>query len=225
MHRVNDKGDPEQVSIFINEEIKRHTSYTKTKKGTQDEKVMRAIEKFEGKDTTLIDESNVLAPVDDVVLPEQIANLIKDLLEQKLFAQTFHIPHIIVMTSDTQQVVDLCKVLKEKFAKEKNGIEVKVQKLFSKHITVEEHSSLLKSAKAGKYLNVYVGVPNRIKKLIEVGTIKVKSSQFKCLVFDTHLNPKNFSIFDVWETRDDTYDILMLAQKRLIKRDLQVMLV
>ena len=49
MHKVADKTDPSQVEAFINEEIIRHTSYTKMKKGTQDPKVMRAIEKFEAK--------------------------------------------------------------------------------------------------------------------------------------------------------------------------------
>lgn len=132
-----------------------------------------------------------------------------------------NVPHIIVLTPDTQVVVDNFKALKDKLSSNKNGIEVRLQKLFSKHITVEEHQSLLSTPKAGaKYLNVYIGVPNRIKKLIEVGTIKVKDGQFKCIVFDTQLNSKNFSLFDVLETRDDTYDILMLAQKRLIKRKL-----
>lgn len=131
-----------------------------------------------------------------------------------------------MLTPDTQVVVDNFKALKDKLSSNKSGIEVRLQKLFSKHISVEEHQKLLTTPKPGaKYLNVYIGVPNRIKKLVEVGTIKVKSGQFKCLVFDTHLNPKNFSLFDVLETRDDTFDILMLAQKRLIKRKLQIMLV
>lgn len=64
MHRVSDKGDGEEVAAFINQEIARHTSYTKTKKGDKDPKVMRSIEKFEAKQTDLVDESNVLAPVD-----------------------------------------------------------------------------------------------------------------------------------------------------------------
>jgi hypothetical protein len=44
-------------------------------------------------------------------------------------------------------------------------------------------------------------------------------------LIDTKLNPKNFSIFDVLETRDDTLDLLLLAQKRLIKRKTTVTLV
>jgi hypothetical protein len=60
-------------------------------------------------------------------------------------------------------------------------------------------------------INVFVGVPNRVKKLIELGTVNVKGSHFQHLVIDTKLNPKNFSIFDVLETRDDTFDLLLLS--------------
>lgn len=68
-------------------------------------------------------------------------------------------------------------------------------------------------------------MPNRVKKLVEVGTVNLKGSHFKHLIIDTRLNPKNFSIFDVLETRDDTLDLLLLAQKRLIKRKTTVTLV
>jgi len=123
--------------------------------------------------------------------------------------------------------------LKAKFIegkKGKNGIEIKIQKLFSKHISVEEHQSIL-SAKPGegkgpnKFINIYVGVPNRVKKLVELGAIKVASSKFKHIVIDSHLNAKNFSIFDIYETRDDLYDLFMLARKRLLKRKLKISIV
>jgi len=85
---------------------------------------------------------------------------------------------------------------------------------------------LTESLKPGaKVINVYVGVPNRVKKLIEVGTVNVKGSHLKHLIIDTRLNPKNLSIFDVLETRDDSLDLLLLAQKRLIKRKTTVTLV
>lgn len=47
----------------------------------------------------------------------------------------------MVLTPDTQVVVDVFKSLKAKYAdsaKGKGKIEVRVQKLFSKHISVEE---------------------------------------------------------------------------------------
>jgi len=82
----------------------------------------------------------------------------------------------------------------------------------------------LSAKKTGKFINLYVGVPNRIKRLIELGTIKATNKKFKELIIDTHLNPKGFSIFDIFETRDDVHDIFLLSSKRLLKRKLKISL-
>jgi hypothetical protein len=120
-------------------------------------------------------------------------------------------------------VVDVCKELKALYAEpHSSGIEVKIQKLFSKHISVEEHQKWLSHKKPGQYLNIFVGVPNRVKKLIELDTIKVSNKAFKTVLIDSHLNSKNFTIFDIFETRDDLYDILLLSQKRILKRKLKI---
>ena len=58
---------------------------------------------------------------------------------------------------------------------------------------------------------MYIGTPNRIKKLVEKGAMKIKKSAFKHLVIDSHLNVKSQSIFDIFETRDDTFDLLILS--------------
>ena len=50
-----------------------------------------------------------------------------------------------------------------------------------------------------------------MKKLVELGSIKATNKKFKEFIIDTHLNPKGFSIFDVFETRDDVQDIFLLA--------------
>ena len=120
-------------------------------------------------------------------------------------------------------MVDVCKELKALYAEpHSSGIEVKIQKLFSKHISVEEHQKWLSHKKPGQYLNIFVGVPNRVKKLIELDTIKVSNKAFKTVLIDSHLNSKNFTIFDIFETRDDLYDILLLSQKRILKRKLKI---
>ena len=43
---------------------------------------------------------------------------------------------------------------------------------------MEEHTKLLTEALKpnAKVINVYVGVPNRVKRLVEVGTVNVKGS-------------------------------------------------
>jgi hypothetical protein len=97
--------------------------------------------------------------------------------------------------------------------------------MFSKHISIEEHQKILGAKKQGKFINIFVGVPNRVKKLIELGTIKASNKKFKEFIIDTKLNPKGFSIFDVFETRDDVHDIFLLSNKRLLKRKLKISLV
>lgn len=61
-----------------------------------------------------------------------------------------------------------------------------------------------------------------MKKLIELDTIKVSNKAFKTFLIDSTLNSKNFTIFDIYETRDDLYDIFLLSQKRILKRKLKI---
>ena len=76
-----------------------------------------------------------------------------------------------------------------------------------------------------RLLNVLVGTPNRVKKLVEFGSIKVTKKKFKYIVIDTELNSKQLSIFDIKETRDDTLDLLLLSQKQLLKQNLKLLLI
>jgi hypothetical protein len=119
--------------------------------------------------------------------------------------------------------VDVCKELKTLYSEPlPSGVEIKIQKLFSKHISIEEHQKWLSHKRPGQYLNIFVGVPNRVKKLIELETIKVSNKAFKTILIDAHVNSKNFTIFDIFETRDDLYDIFLLSQKRMLKRKLKI---
>jgi len=87
----------------------------------------------------------------------------------------------MIITPDTYNVVDLNKLLVEKY-KELNGVaqydgekqskhqyDIHVTKLFAKHIKPEEQVELLAkkhpNAKQKRVLNIYVGTPNRILKL------------------------------------------------------------
>lgn len=77
-------------------------------------------------------------------------------------------------------MVDVCKELKNKFGEEShNGVVVRIQKLFSKHISIEEHQRWISAKKPGPHFNIFVGVPNRFKKLIELETIKVSNKACK----------------------------------------------
>jgi U3-containing 90S pre-ribosomal complex subunit len=162
----------------------------------------------------MVDEENISEYQPGKSIVEVVTEMINQMQKDGTHGDSLGVPQIMVLTPDTQVVVDVVKDLKAKFAEKKDsegGVQVKIQKLFSKHISIEEHQRWLTSRNPGQYINVFVGVPNRIKKLIELGTIKVSNKKFKQIIIDSHLNPKNFSIFDIFETRDDLYDLFLLS--------------
>ena len=82
-------------------------------------------------------------------------------------------------------VTALYKMLRDKYKEAlKGGAHVRVWKLFSRHIPLTEHQDLLQAECNHKVINVYIGMPNRIKQLASAGTIKLGSKKFKCIVFD-----------------------------------------
>ncbi len=78
--------------------------------------------------------------------------------------------HIMAVMQDTQGVVDVYKALVA-FCKENPDLKVplQIQKLFSKHIKPQEQVALLSKESKQPALNVYVGVPNRMKKRLLLG--------------------------------------------------------
>jgi len=122
-------------------------------------------------------------------------------------------------------VTALYKMLRDKYKEAlKNGAHVRVWKLFARHIPLKEHQDLLTAECNEKVINVYIGMPNRIKQLAQAGTIKLSSKKFKCLVFDARLNKKNFTMLETHETRDDAFGVLTFAKKSLLRRKLRVYL-
>lgn len=57
--RVIEKDDAAQIVSFVNQEVVRHNAYRKTKKGQQEEKVIKAIEKFEATGLPMLDQENI----------------------------------------------------------------------------------------------------------------------------------------------------------------------
>ena len=92
---------------------------------------------------------------------------------------------------------------------------MRVFKLFSKHIVIEDHEKVLNApvAEGKRVLNMYIGTPNRLKKLAESKTIKLNKPKFRQLLIDTRANSKNQSIFDIHETRDDLFDLIVMSAK------------
>ena len=140
-------------------------------------------------------------------------------------------PTIVVITADTYNVVDLNKLLVEKYKHLSGfpvgtndpayGYDIHVQKLFAKHIKPEEQMTLLgnkhPNAKLKRVLNIYIGTPNRLRKLssMEAFDLGKKSDRFRYMIIDCRLNKKNFSIFETHETRDDTVELVREAKEAL----------
>jgi hypothetical protein len=131
----------------------------------------------------------------------------------------------LVLTQDTLVVTALYKSLRDKYKEATKGAHVRVHKLFARHIPLKEHQEALNADCEGKVINVYIGMPNRIKALASAGTIKLGSKKFKSIIFDCRLNKKNFTMLETNETRDDAFGVLSFAKKSLLRRKLRVHLV
>ena len=114
--------------------------------------------------------------------------------EPKCGSKCYNVPNIILLTADTYVVVDLYKELIKKFKDtRKMKYDVQIQKLFSKHIKPDEQHTLLNQAHRNKskdVLNIYVGMPNRVKKLALKESFKLDKSddRYRYLVIDCRLN-------------------------------------
>ena len=111
----------------------------------------------------------------------QVATLLNELQnEDKQGTKRYNVPSILILCPDTYNVVDINKLLVEKY-KDLSGTnpnpektfglkyDVHISKLFAKHIKPEEQVELLSrkhpNAKSKRVLNVYVGTANRLLKL------------------------------------------------------------
>ena len=129
----------------------------------------------------------------------------------------------MVVCPDTYNVVDLNKLLVEKYkdlsgAKPSEALyDVRVHKLFAKHIKPEEQAEQLgkkhPNAKAKRVLNVYVGTPNRLLKLHTMNAydLGIQSDRFRYLLIDCRVGPKGYTIFENHETKPDTLELIRSA--------------
>jgi hypothetical protein len=79
---------------------------------------LRAIEKFEAKQTPLVDES-VIGDNKEGSITQKVIKLVHAVKAGGHSADKLSVPHILVITPDTYVVVDVCKELKAKFADNK----------------------------------------------------------------------------------------------------------
>ena len=79
---------------------------------------------------------------------------------------------------------------------------VQCAKLFAKHFKVEEQVTFLKT----KVVQVAVGTPNRLTRLLE--DVDYMQDVSTVLVDASFKDSKQRTIFDIPETRKDTFDLL-----------------
>ena len=116
----------------------------------------------------------------------------------------------MVITPDCYFAIDLYKKV-ETLDFSRKGYTVKPFKLFSKHMKPKDQFRVLNRVHpkkgSSKLLNMFIGTPNRILKLLEMDGINL-THQLKYVVLHSKRNKKNFTIFDIKDTRKDLVSLM-----------------
>ena len=97
--------------------------------------------------------------------------------------------------------------------------DVRVHKLFARHIKPEEQAKWLAKVHPGyetrPCLNVYVGTPGRLAKLLETKAFRMdRCDTLKLIVLDCRLSKKEQSVFEDNESKKDAMEVLAAAKGR-----------
>ncbi|KAJ2470202.1 hypothetical protein EV174_006145 [Coemansia sp. RSA 2320] len=103
-------------------------------------------------------------------------------------------PQVLVICSSALRVIDLVKKLRPVSKRA-------VLKLFSRHIKISEQQKTLKSTA----VDIAVGTPNRILKLLTEGSLKV--NRLRLVVVDCWQDDKMRVVVDMDDTRQDLFGI------------------
>ncbi|KAF9562165.1 hypothetical protein CPC08DRAFT_749593 [Agrocybe pediades] len=132
-------------------------------------------------------------------------------------------PTLIYVAGAALRVADVTRVLKNnKLQGDKGG---DVAKLFAKHFKLSQHVSYLKRTKIG----AAAGTPGRLGKLLnETVSDALSVSALSHIILDvTYKDPKNRSLLDIPETRDEVFQTVLnneLVLKGIKEGKIQVVL-
>ncbi|TFK42903.1 U3-containing 90S pre-ribosomal complex subunit-domain containing protein [Crucibulum laeve] len=112
-------------------------------------------------------------------------------------------PTVLFVAGAALRVADITRVLKDKRLRGEKGGEV--AKLFAKHFKLAEHVTYLKQTKVGSA----VGTPGRIGKLLCETDALTVSALTHIILDATFVDPKNRSLFDIPETRDEVFKTVL----------------
>ena len=86
--------------------------------------------------------------------------------------------------------------------KEISPLNVRAAKLFAKHITIEDQVKQLQDSPFG----IAVGTPHRILTLLQQDALSLEQTQ--CIVLDTYVNDKKYSVYTLPDTIPHTQELL-----------------
>ena len=103
-------------------------------------------------------------------------------------------PCVVIVCLSARRAVQVLKELAP--------LNVRAAKLFAKHITIEDQVKQLQESPFG----IAVGTPHRILTLAQQGSLSLEETQ--CVVLDTFVNDKKFSVYTLPDTMLHTQDFL-----------------
>ncbi|KAJ1912170.1 hypothetical protein H4219_005704 [Mycoemilia scoparia] len=151
-------------------------------------------------DGIAINEKSIYVPDKEIKVQNGDPEYLKELITtsaSNLFSKNFKhkgAPRVLIICSSAIRAVDLvrrCRPLSKRM----------VGKLFSKHMKIkDQQQNLAKFA-----MDIVVGTPNRILKLVELGDLKL--GQLKLVLVDCTKDSKMRVCIDMDEVRDDLYKL------------------
>lgn len=117
-------------------------------------------------------------------------------------------PIVLILCSSAIRATQIIQSISSKL------INIKIAKLFSKHIKINEQMEMLNKT----HYNIAIGTPNRVKKLLDLGSLSLKAT--KIVLIDMKKDIKMFNILTLKEVKYDFYQLLyesILLEKSHLK--------
>ena len=141
-------------------------------------------------------------------LSANMPNYKKLLMNTSLPKEDRGCPMLLILCSSAIRATQIIKSISAKL------IKCKIAKLFAKHFKVEEQMEML----AKDYYPIALGTPNRVKKLIELGSLSLRRTAL--VLVDVTPDSKQFNILTLNEVGTDLYRLLydqILPEKAHLK--------
>lgn len=130
---------------------------------------------------------------------------------RETLTQSFSVPHILILEMGCYSVISAFGQLKTLLNKPEfrrdGDVVVKLHQVFAKHKKLEmQASEFRQTAKGRRVVNVIVGTPNRICRLIECKALD--PTGLKYLILDCTPNAKKQTLLDYRESHRDVFELL-----------------